>query len=117
MMEQHYYLEAIGCFTRAVEMMPNCGAAAFELGNFYSTGIQVDQDMGKALRYYQIAGEQNIVEAQERMVIMYTQGLGTEVDLSRARAWKVRASAQRHSVPLFSSLAQSFRKRHENLHS
>jgi hypothetical protein len=66
-----------------------------ELGFNYRHGSGgVQQDLGKAVVWYQKAADQGYAEAQFRLGSLYEDGLGVAVDWDQAKAWYQKAENQ-----------------------
>lgn len=79
------YEQALKTFTASIQAKIGDGAAALELGKAYEEGI-LSVDMEEAARWYRVAAEQKIPQAQARLGLLYAQGLGVEADETKARA-------------------------------
>ncbi len=63
--------------------------AQFNLGLMYHSGLFVEQDEGRALYWYHKAAENGIREAQEYLVVGYSEGwFGLRKDPRKARYWE-----------------------------
>ena len=62
---EKYYMESALCFRIGAEK--GHGNAQFRLGECYEFGRGVEQDHGKAIRWYQKAADQGISQAKERL--------------------------------------------------
>src|SRR5262249_33986876 len=67
--------------------------AQFAMGAHYSTGDQVKQDYGEAVRWFTKAAEQGNVVAQATLGAYYWAGRGVPQDLNKAYFWSILARA------------------------
>jgi len=73
--------------------------AAWYVGNMYVDGLGVDEpDEGEAVTYYQLAIDQDHVEAQVSLALMYAQGRGVPQDYHAAMDLLYAAALQDHAV-------------------
>jgi putative methionine-R-sulfoxide reductase with GAF domain len=68
-------------------------AAQFDIGMRYSTGDQVPQDYGQAVRWFSLAAERGNVAAQAMLGDCYWAGRGVPADPTRAYFWSLLAQA------------------------
>ena len=68
------------------------GEAQYLMGVFALEGIGVPSNAREALGWFQLAAEQQVVAAFERLGFMYAEGLGVPVNLERAREYWLRAA-------------------------
>jgi len=68
-------------------------AAQFDIGMRYSTGDQVPQDYGQAVRWFSLAAERGNVAAQAILGDCYWAGRGVPADPTRAYFWSLLAQA------------------------
>ncbi len=65
--------------------------AQFNLGLMYHSGLFVEQDEAQALYWYHQAAANGIREAQEYLVVGYSEGwFGLDKDEAKARYWEQR---------------------------
>ncbi len=67
-------------------------SAEFEIGARFAEGRGIQQDLQRAINWYQKAAAQGFAPAQYRLGSMYERGLGVKADLARARVWYQRAA-------------------------
>ena len=72
-------------------------AALYERGEDYYYGRGVEQDYGKALKWYRRAAEQGHADAQFSLGVMYRNGQGIAQDDSEAVKWYRLAAEQGHA--------------------
>ena len=66
--------------------------AAFRLGQLYENGTWgVKEDKARAIKWYAIAAEQGMRDAQISLGVLYELGRGTPKDLQKARYWYLEA--------------------------
>lgn len=69
--------------------------AQFNLGLMYHGGLFVEQNEAKALGWYQRAAENGVPEAQQFLVVAYTEGwFGLAKNLTLAQYWSDRLSEE-----------------------
>lgn len=69
--------------------------AQFNLGLMYHGGLFVEQNEEKALSWYQRAAESGVPEAQQFLVVAYTEGwFGLAKNLTLAQHWSDRLSEE-----------------------
>ena len=72
--------------------------AQFLLGSLYDTGQQgVSEDDAEAVRWYRLAAEQGLAEAQVNLGVMYDNGEGVPEDDAEAAHWYRLAAEQGHA--------------------
>ena len=72
--------------------------AQFLLGSLYDTGQQgVPEDDTEAVRWYRLAAEQGLAEAQVNLGVMYDNGEGVPEDDTEAARWYRLAAEQGHA--------------------
>jgi uncharacterized protein len=64
----------------------------------YEKGHGVAQDYKAAVRWFRLAGEQGLTEAQAKLGVMYDQGRGVAQDYKEAVRW-CRAAAEQGNAP------------------
>ena len=81
--QRGYYLSAL----RIAEPLANLGDAAAQtlLGEIYLRGLGVRQDDAEAARWYKVAADSGIPQAQFRYAMMLIDGEGVEQDTDAAR--------------------------------
>lgn len=62
----------------------------FFIGLAYLSGIDVEVDFSKALFLINSAAEAGLIEAMRRLVVMYSEGIGTKKDYYLAIKWQER---------------------------
>lgn len=67
------------------------------MGVMYEYGYGVEADIQEALRWYRLAADQGLSQAQNSLGFMYILGLGVKCDAERAAYWLQRAAEQGHS--------------------
>ena len=72
-------------------------AAQFNVGLMYYHGQGVPQDFVKAVKWYQLAAEQEFIEAQNHLGTMYFNGRGIPQDYLKAVKWYRLAAEQGNS--------------------
>ena len=60
----------------------------------YYHGVGVKQDHGTALKWYQLAANQNFADAQYNLGVMHLYGHGVPQSVVQAHAWWSMAAAQ-----------------------
>lgn len=72
-------------------------AAQNKLGAWYQDGTYVDQDLVRALAWYQLAAQAGNAVAQNNLGVLYNRGLGVRRDTRLAVDWYAKAAAQGHA--------------------
>lgn len=67
------------------------------MGVMYEYGYGVDADIQEALRWYRLAADRGLPQAQNSLGFMYSLGLGVKRDAERAAYWLHCAAEQGHS--------------------
>ena len=67
-------------------------AAQHNLAYLYETGKGTRQDISKAVRWYEKAGQQGYVQSQVNLALMYTRGSGVPKDHPKAFFWWKKAA-------------------------
>ncbi len=62
-------------------------SAEYNMGVMYHTGNGVQQDYGKALKWYKMAAAKGEAEAEFKLGVMYLQGQGVEKSRYTAQDW------------------------------
>jgi hypothetical protein len=75
--------------------------AAFELGELYREGEEVNQDWKMALRWYHLGATQGDAESQNNLGTLYLNGLGCEPDSVLAAHWYRQSAEQGNPVAQF----------------
>ncbi len=75
--------------------------AAFELGQRYETGKDVETDYAEARRLYELASGQNLGIATYRLGYLYNAGLGVDADNATAMTFYQKATEQGEPVGWF----------------
>ncbi len=80
--------------------LANAGNASAQrnVGEIYSAGLGVEQDLAAAARWYEKAAVQGHVTAQYNLGVMYADGRGVPNDPESAAYWLRRAADQGHPV-------------------
>ncbi len=65
--------------------------AQYNLGVFYESGEFIEQNIEKALEWFEKSANQNNSKAQYNLAVMYVNGSGIEKDLSKAKLWTQKA--------------------------
>ncbi|MGD8940790.1 MAG: hypothetical protein PVJ72_15505, partial [Gammaproteobacteria bacterium] len=81
----------------------------FQLGMIYLTGKEVDKDPKKAVRYLQLAAEDDHTKAQLQLADLYLVGLEVEKDYFAAAKWFKKAAEQGNADAQY-NLGNLFRK-------
>jgi hypothetical protein len=68
--------------------------AQLSLGNIYSLGLGVPENVAEALRWYRLAAEQGNASAQVRLGNIYDHGLGVPENVAEALRWYRLAADQ-----------------------
>ena len=68
----------------------------YQLGVKYNKGINVEQDLEKALEYYEKAANLNHTQAQYTLGTMYAKGYYVHKDIEKAFYWYEKAANQNH---------------------
>ena len=68
------------------------GPSAMKLGDIYREGKLVKQDYNLALKYYKIAAERDMPEANYNIHLMYKKGLGVKKDLKKSFEYLFKAA-------------------------
>ncbi len=95
---------AAGEFLRAIQIWreeANAGDAdaAWYVGNMYVDGLGIaEPDPTRAANFYQMAVDQDHVEAKVSLGLLYAQGVGVEEDYARAMALLYEAALAGHAV-------------------
>ena len=63
----------------------------------YSEGLGVNQDYKTAVKWYALAAEQGLANAQYNLGRMYSLGQGVNQDDKQAAEWVTRAAEQGHA--------------------
>lgn len=79
------YDQALSTFTASLQARIGHGPAALELGKAYEEGI-LSPDLEEAARWYTLAAERKIPQAQARLGLLYAEGRGVNKDEEKARA-------------------------------
>ena len=79
------YEKALSVFTSSLQARIGHGPAELELGKAYETGI-LGPDLEEAARWYTLAAEQKIPQAQACLGLLYAEGKGVAKDEQKARA-------------------------------
>ena len=66
--------------------------AIHDLGYWYFSGVQVDQDYTKAVTYFQRAAEMHYPHSQFNLAVMYENGWGLQLSLEEAEYWYLAAA-------------------------
>ncbi len=86
------YEEAFGWFMMAAYQ--GDAAAAYYMGQMYSLGEGVEQNLEKALYWTKLAAGKNSLPAQGVLASAYRNGeLGLTVDIEQAKIWETKAAA------------------------
>lgn len=72
--------------------------AECQVGYFYSEGIGVEKDLGKAFYWTKRAAEHGDRDAQYNLAEMYEKGIGTDSDMESAIRWYKAACVQGHDL-------------------
>ena len=92
--------KAIKYWRMAAESGADRGAAVaqFNLGACFYNGFcyyeGVTQDDAEAFRYYKLAADQGLTEAEHSLGFMYASGRGVALDFAEAIRWYERAAAK-----------------------
>jgi len=68
--------------------------AQYNLGTSYLSGRGLDQDVGKALKWFRQAAEQGSAKSQYNLGEGYRVGRGVDKDMHKAIAWYIQAADQ-----------------------
>jgi TPR repeat protein len=68
----------------------------FNLGWCYQQGLGINQDLGKAAKYYWIAASQGHKDAQYQLGVCCASGVGVEKNIDRAVYYYQKAAEQNH---------------------
>ena len=98
--------KALELFTKAASPKPDATSpykkgyapAQHNLATMYVNGIGVKQDFTEALKWFQIAAEQDIAESQFSLGFAYYNGDGVNQDFKEAVKWFQIAAAQDHAM-------------------
>jgi len=66
--------------------------AQFLVGVIYSEGINVEQNLTSAAKWYEKSAKQGHVDAAFNLAIMYAEGRGVQADETKAMMWLERAA-------------------------
>ncbi len=71
--------------------------AQYDLGIRYYSGDGLEQDYGKAIKWFLMAAEQDDAQAQFNLGIMYGRGEGIGKDVNTSMQWLKKAADQGHA--------------------
>lgn len=77
------------------------GMAAFNAGHAFEYGKGTAKDLTRALKYYEIAAESNVVRAMHNAGACYFNGVGTERDVDKAINYYKRAAERGSGLSSF----------------
>ena len=66
----------------------------YELGEKYKGGIDIEQNGEMSVRYYRIAAELGLTQAQYKLGVCYRDGFGVDIDINKALLWFKKAAEQ-----------------------
>ncbi len=64
------------------------------LGELYESGESISKNYPEAVRWYKLAAEAGVDDAQNALGLMYGQGRGINRDAKEALRWLMKAAAQ-----------------------
>ena len=70
--------------------------AQYKLGNYYDSGLKIEQNYDEAFKWYKKAAEQGHIDAQYNLGIYYKNGYGIEQNYDEAFKWLEKATEQGH---------------------
>jgi uncharacterized protein len=81
--------------------------AQYDLGIRYYSGDGLEQDYGKAIKWFLMAAEQDDAQAQFNLGIMYGRGEGIGKDVNTSMQWLKKAADQGHAeaIIMFSKVS------------
>ena len=79
------------------------------VGLMYEEGLEVQKDLGKALKWYRLAAQQGLAKAQFNLALCYKMAKGCEEDYVEAREIFIEATHQEHNRSFY-HLADMYEK-------
>ena len=89
--------------------------AQFLLGDMYSKGDGVPQNLADATKWYHKAADQGLAEAQFRLGFIYVEGLGVPQDYAEGVSWYLRLPTKampmlKSGLDIFTATARGLRR-------
>lgn len=79
----------------------NNAESQYNLGVSYENGIEVEQNISKAIDWYVKSAEQNWNDALYRLMLIYANGNGVKKDLEKAFSYALRCAKQNDATCMF----------------